>query len=70
MILLRARPFGQPEWTTISINGPFERGAFSMAGAGLASGNLHVQYMDEEGDWVDISELEWDEPGQDEEEGA
>lgn len=62
MTLLRARRYGQSEWTVISVNGPDERACFSMVGAGLGSGNLHVQYMDEEGEWVDIAEMEWDEP--------
>ena len=59
MTLLRCRHYGDPEWTEISIEGPAERAAFSACGAGLASGNLAVQYRDGE-EWIDLSELEWD----------
>lgn len=60
MILLRCRRFGESEWTEISVNGPAERVSLSCVGAGLSSSPMHVQQMDDEGEWVDLSEMNYD----------
>lgn len=60
MIIFRCRRFGQADWTEISINGEAERSASSCIGASLSGGSFDVQYMDEEGEWIDLAEMEFD----------
>ncbi len=59
MILLRCRRFGQDEWTEINLDGPDEHYIIPAVGASFANGQLHAQ-IHQDGEWVDISEMEAD----------
>ena len=61
MLLLRCRELGDPEWTECSFNGPAARRMVQLLAGGLSSsGNFHAQIMDEEGEWVDLVEMDFD----------
>lgn len=61
MIVARCRRFGEVEWTEISFNGPMAKLALLILAGGLTpSGQYHAQYMGEEGDWIDIAEMDFD----------
>ena len=62
MILFRAREWGSAEWTLISVNTPGdEEGENGLAdtlssiiGSALSTSSLHVQMMNEEGEWENL----------------
>lgn len=63
MILLRARIPGTGEWTNICIQTPgpdsdeeddLERNIASVIGAPLSTSSLHVQRLNDEGQWEDL----------------
>ena len=61
MLLLRCREFGDPEWTECSFNGPIARRTLQLLAASLSSsGQFHAQSLDEEGEWVDLVEMDFD----------
>lgn len=61
MTLYRARQWGTSEWTKISITasseddeGGLESVISSILGSALETSPLHVQFMNEEGEWEDL----------------
>lgn len=63
MILFRARQYGKADWTTISIHDPAEEDSeasveaevASMIGSALDTSPLHIQRMNDEGEWEDLA---------------
>lgn len=60
MIHLRCRSFGDDEWTFADIDGPIERKAMLLLGAALAASGAHSAQVFSEGEWMDITEMEFD----------
>lgn len=62
MIIFRARQWGQAEWTQITVNTPgddedeseMEQNLASVIGSALGTSSLHVQRLQEDGEWEDL----------------
>lgn len=56
MIQLRIREFGSSEWTYVTLAGDLGEALSSLLAGRAEAAGLHVQSLDEDGEWGDVVE--------------